>query len=83
MQGALICSRSMPGVDMLKVRTHNTQWVPTSHARTVLAASAVVGSPVWHWPDGSCGTTLAKFRPAWSVCAHRESNPGHKRERLV
>ena len=38
MQGALICSRSMPRVDMLKVLT-TPSGVPTSHARAVLAAS--------------------------------------------
>ena len=38
MQGALIRSRSMPSVDMRKVLT-TPSGVPTSHARTVLAAS--------------------------------------------
>ena len=41
MLGALICSRSMPGVDMFKIFT-TPSGVPASHARAVPFASAVV-----------------------------------------
>ena len=78
MQGAFFCSKSMPGVDVLK--TLITQW--GAHlVRTHGAGCVGCGSPAWHWQDGSSGTTLARLEPAWNICAHRESNPGHNHER--
>ena len=76
---AVLGDRLPAGMGITMVVLAHTQ----GHACTHGAGCCGCGSPVWHWPDGSCGTTLAKFRPAWSVCAHRESSPGHRRERLV
>ena len=59
MQGDVICSRSVLGMDIRRILTTWSCPQRGAHlARTHRAGCVGCGSPAWHWPDGSLGTTL-------------------------